>query len=233
MSENIYMSTSHYNFFVEFAEKILDQRKITLDLGCGQGYLLKALHRNGFSSLIGVDFSVELLKEAKKNCGGQVHLIKADLHSLPFRCESIHQTLLCEVIEHVDCPEKAVRELKHVLYSQGRIALSFPNAYAFYPWYGFISKISERKRKNILKAIKPIALKMLMPYEDPARSLQPKDNPYTYFDVVDLFRGFNLVVRTGLYSGTRFRVEGLMNVLDTDFPPFYYRCFLGFSCTQK
>jgi hypothetical protein len=96
-----------------------------------------------------------------------------------------------------------------------------------------VSKLGEGKRSLLIKAIKPVALKMLIPYEDPVRSLQPRDNPYTIYDVQRMFSGFKLLAWAGLPSGTRLRVEGLMRLLGTGFPVFHYRCFLGFALGEN
>ena len=52
---------------------------------------------------------------------------------------------------------------------------------------------------------------------------------YTYNDIINLFNNFILVDRSGLYNGTKFRIEYLMHLLGLKFAPFYYRCFLYFQ----
>jgi len=59
-----------------------------LDLACGAGRHLIALHRAGYRSLVGIDLSEELLKVARtriqeEGCEG-VRLIRADMREIPF-----------------------------------------------------------------------------------------------------------------------------------------------------
>lgn len=58
-----------------------------LDLGCGSGRHLAALHRLGFRFLVGLDLSAELLGEAARNLprgdGGRVMLVRGDMREIP------------------------------------------------------------------------------------------------------------------------------------------------------
>ncbi|UCF09635.1 MAG: class I SAM-dependent methyltransferase [Candidatus Bipolaricaulota bacterium] len=60
-----------------------------LDLACGAGRHLLALHRIGFLALTGIDLSADLLAEARRRLdesgGSSVRLVRADMRRIPFR----------------------------------------------------------------------------------------------------------------------------------------------------
>ena len=55
-----------------------------LDLGCGAGRHLVALKEAGFTSLVGLDLSAELLEEAKSSLGDTVELVRTDMRQILF-----------------------------------------------------------------------------------------------------------------------------------------------------
>jgi SAM-dependent methyltransferase len=65
-----------FDFFTPYLKRDFS----VLDLGCGNGRLLGFLKENGVEGYIGLDQSVELLKEAKKNWPGKKFL-EADMSS--------------------------------------------------------------------------------------------------------------------------------------------------------
>jgi len=60
-----------------------------LDLGCGAGRHLLALHRRGFKRIVGIDLSAELLGEAARilprHSGERIALVRGDMREIPFR----------------------------------------------------------------------------------------------------------------------------------------------------
>ena len=59
-----------------------------LDLGCGAGRHLLALHRRGFSKMVGIDLSADLLDAARarlEEAGAEnVELLQSDMREIPF-----------------------------------------------------------------------------------------------------------------------------------------------------
>lgn len=81
--------------------------KKSIDIGCGSGLIEK------FSSqTVGVDFSTEALKIAKKN--GAKHLVKAEAENLPFKEDEFEISLSNGVLEHCFDQEKAISEMVRV-----------------------------------------------------------------------------------------------------------------------
>lgn len=79
----------------------------SVDIGCGSGYI------EMFSpNTVGVDFSQEALKIAKKN--GAKKLVKAPAEKLPFRENEFEISLSNGVLEHCWDQEKAIKEMVRV-----------------------------------------------------------------------------------------------------------------------
>ena len=81
--------------------------KKSVDIGCGSGLIEK------FSpETVGVDFSAEALKIAKKN--GIKHLVKAEAENLPFFDNEFEISLSNGVLEHCFDQKKAISEMVRV-----------------------------------------------------------------------------------------------------------------------
>jgi ubiquinone/menaquinone biosynthesis C-methylase UbiE len=96
--------------------------KLYLDLGCGTGNLLE-IAQDTEVLFIGVDFSSEMLKRAKKK--GK-NLVMADLHYLPFRNSCIDGITNVNVFYQLDHPEIFLKEVYRVLKPGGKIIISTP-----------------------------------------------------------------------------------------------------------
>lgn len=92
-----------------------------LDAGCGRGEILAEFKRFGFPvDYYGVDLGVgDSTWEFKVSA-------LADLHRLPFRNESFDKIICNQVLEHLDEPDAALREMARVLRPGGRLFLSVP-----------------------------------------------------------------------------------------------------------
>ncbi len=81
--------------------------KKAVDIGCGSGLVEK------FSpETVGVDFSQEALKIAKRN--GAKHLVKAEAENLPFADDEFEISLSNGVLEHCFDQEKAISEMVRI-----------------------------------------------------------------------------------------------------------------------
>lgn len=86
---------------------------IACDVGCGFGHLCKYLYDRGCEPVVGVDFSVEAIKRAKKNYPFCTFLVAEATH-LPFRDSSFDSVTLSEVLEHLTDFEEGLREAERV-----------------------------------------------------------------------------------------------------------------------
>ena len=114
---------------------LLDVREghSVLDVGCGEGYLLrKAAH--GASLALGVDVAESRLRASRDGLSGSclsgcppIELAVADGQRLPFADASFDRIICTETLEHVADAQLALRELGRVLRPGGRLAISVPH----------------------------------------------------------------------------------------------------------
>jgi ubiquinone/menaquinone biosynthesis C-methylase UbiE len=91
-----------------------------LDIGCGRGIYQRVIRR---STYLGCDLNSQNLKRAVK--APNAEYVCADAKHLPFKGESFDLVLCSEVLEHLDSPLKAVKELAWA--SKKAIVLTFPD----------------------------------------------------------------------------------------------------------
>jgi ubiquinone/menaquinone biosynthesis C-methylase UbiE len=81
-----------------------------LDAGCGEGFVAC---RFGDKRLIGMDISSRSLTVARQR-SHELSLAMGDVNGIPFRDESFDMVIICEVLEHLEMPEKALAEASRV-----------------------------------------------------------------------------------------------------------------------
>lgn len=101
-----------------------------LDLGCGEGITLEKLF-NSFpkAKVWGIDADSENISICNSN---YLPILRGSLYSLPFPDETFDSCLLLEVIEHLEEPTKALREISRVLCLGGRLIVVYPIDWAFW-----------------------------------------------------------------------------------------------------
>ncbi|MES1166016.1 MAG: class I SAM-dependent methyltransferase [Verrucomicrobiota bacterium] len=94
-----------------------------IEIGCGEGELLARLQRwRPARRVIGFDVSPEILKEARVRHGLTVALQSAE--QLGLRAGAADVVIASEVLEHLQRPEAALREIGRV--ARRRVILSVP-----------------------------------------------------------------------------------------------------------
>ena len=114
---------------------LLDVREghSVLDVGCGEGYLLRKAARRA-SLALGVDLDDSRLRASRDGLSyscraGQspIGLAVADGQRLPFADASFDRIICTETLEHVADTQLTLRELARVLRPGGRLAVSVPH----------------------------------------------------------------------------------------------------------
>lgn len=96
-----------------------------IDIGCGEGITLEKLVKcYPDRQITGIDSEPENIDICQK-LGLPVQY--GTIFNLPFEDDSIDCVLFFEVIEHLDKPEKALKEIHRVLKPAGRLIIIFPN----------------------------------------------------------------------------------------------------------
>ena len=104
-----------------------------IDVGCGDGYLLrKAAHRASLA--VGADLVEARLRASldgppgsRRHGGPPIELAVADGQRLPFADASFDRIICTETLEHVADAQLALREMARVLKPGGRVAVSVPH----------------------------------------------------------------------------------------------------------
>lgn len=113
----------YYPFFEEIAIRLKDKFSTSniLDIGCGKGFLVEAFEKQDLKAC-GIDVSKYALLGSKATT-----LILGSAESLPFKDDSFDLITCFEVIEHLEKPEKFVKEVKRILTPNGFLYLTTPS----------------------------------------------------------------------------------------------------------
>lgn len=113
-------------------ESYVKKSHLVLDAGCGDGggYLVTMSQNT-----CGVGFDIDrksIEKSMKKARDIQLHnlsFLVADLDKMPFRKNQFNLIICCDVLEHLDNSEKAIRALSSSLKRGGRLLISTSNEF--------------------------------------------------------------------------------------------------------
>lgn len=96
-----------------------------LDVGCGEGFTLKKLEEKKIGKKNeGIDYSKDAIQIGKK-IYPHLNLFEGDVYKLKYPDNSFDMSLCTEVLEHLDDPEKAVKEIMRV--TKKYLVFSVPN----------------------------------------------------------------------------------------------------------
>lgn len=87
-------------------------RKV-LDAGCGEGFVIERLKKDVKAEFLGLDIENKALKIAKEK-NPQVDFKQASVYDIPFEDKFFDLVILSEVLEHLEDPTKALREVGRV-----------------------------------------------------------------------------------------------------------------------
>jgi len=109
--------------------------KIVLDVGCGSGRFMEVAEKYA-AEVVGIDMSFSV-DSAFKNLGSKenIHVIQADISSLPFKESCFDYIFSIGVLHHVTNTREAFRQLPKLLKRGGEIAIWV------YSDEGFLQKI--------------------------------------------------------------------------------------------
>lgn len=113
------------------------ETNLLVDLGCGTANLgRKALEEGKALKYVGMDFSREALKLAKRNLQhlqGRYALIHGDAtdiyHNLPIEQGTANAVTITEVLEHTTHPTRVLAGACHLLATDGKLLITMPYKY--------------------------------------------------------------------------------------------------------
>jgi 2-polyprenyl-3-methyl-5-hydroxy-6-metoxy-1,4-benzoquinol methylase len=114
------------NFFNNLADLTVAKKVDSiLDVGCGEGFTLNRLREKGIGKkLEGLEYLKAAIELGKKTYP-DIKIIQGSIYELPYKDNSFDLVLCTEVLEHLEEPEKALKELVRV--SNKYLVISVPN----------------------------------------------------------------------------------------------------------
>jgi len=119
------------NFFLNYFSKtvVKEAKKLrprtVLDVGCGEGFILANLKQNKVGKEHeGIEYVDKAIKLAKQ-LYPTLKILKGNIYKLPYQDNSFDLVLCTEVLEHLDYPERALKELLRV--TKKHLLLTVPN----------------------------------------------------------------------------------------------------------
>jgi ubiquinone/menaquinone biosynthesis C-methylase UbiE len=140
IAEKVFVSPWFYD---EVLDVVREWRGDVLEIGVGQGVVLKNIGSRGgrnITSLTGVDVSERLMEMARKNVP-EAKIIKGDAEALPFQDQSFDIVVMVDVFQYLLDFGKALGEVHRVLRPEGKLLITVPNR----KWILFKSYIKARK----------------------------------------------------------------------------------------
>jgi ubiquinone/menaquinone biosynthesis C-methylase UbiE len=123
---------AHFDNLLKRVPDLLSRR--SLDLGSGTGRFLIECGKRGCSA-VGLELNPEKVKEAETGAqeeGVNIEIVTGVAENLPFHDEEFDFINVSEVIEHVQIPEKVLKEMNRVLKPGGLAYVSVHNRYGLH-----------------------------------------------------------------------------------------------------
>ncbi len=123
------------NVHKQILETLVDSTgQLLLEVGIGTGRFGVWLAKKGFR-VVGVDISRQMLKKAKEKAyrmNTDIDVIIADVHYLPFGRGLFDNCICINVLEHFSNISAFLKEVRHVIKSQGSFVFNFANSQSPY-----------------------------------------------------------------------------------------------------
>lgn len=137
-------------FIKKYCQKIIKQKHRMLEIGCGNGNVLRHL-RNNKIDCQGGDLFIEGLIDCQKE--GEVPLYQIDALKLPFR-SSFDIIGMFDVVEHIDKDIELLKQVYKALKPQGKILVTVPACKKLWGRYDEAALHKRRySKKELIKKI--------------------------------------------------------------------------------
>lgn len=120
--------------------------KNVLDIGCGIGYLSSLFSSQG-AKVFGVDVEPTAIEFCKKYVSGQFQ--ESSAYNLPFGNDTFDYIVLADVIEHLENPGKALKEIVRVGKNGSQLVVSTPHLKGWLSGTWVLSLLHEEEDKHM------------------------------------------------------------------------------------
>jgi len=97
-----------------------------LDIGCGEGYIIGKMDKG---EITGIDLSKTALSMAREKLVNKsnINLLRGNAEKMSFHNDTFNKIFCTELLEHVPCPEKVIKEIIRVSKIDSDIVITVPN----------------------------------------------------------------------------------------------------------
>jgi 2-polyprenyl-3-methyl-5-hydroxy-6-metoxy-1,4-benzoquinol methylase len=146
-----YLGPERLGFYEELATIVATfAPRSVVDVGCGTGHLLRSILERIAATperVVGIDHSELGLRRAQELLPGATWLVE-DIYDLPLD-EQFDLVLCTEVLEHLQDPERAVKALRRLCATGGRVVITVPDG-AHDSWEGHVNFWDEDELRAFL-----------------------------------------------------------------------------------
>lgn len=127
IKRNIFQKYWHFRRFHEVLKVINQTEDPILDLGCHSGTFTKQIITKVKSKKVyGIDISTSAIELIKKRIPYGIFKV-ASAENVPFKSNFFEQIYCLEMLEHVDHPDKVIKEIKRLLKKGGISIILVPS----------------------------------------------------------------------------------------------------------
>ena len=103
--------------------------ELIVEVGCGWGRILRQFDSKGFTKLVGIDLTRDLLMDSKQLVPNLFGILQGDITNIPLRDNVAAITYESRVLQYVDDISAAIKEMARVTRPGGEVVVIQPNKY--------------------------------------------------------------------------------------------------------
>ena len=138
--------------FLHFSYALNALRKVkgkVLDIGCGSGRLTSEIKKTRRElEITGCDKDLEPLDYFEKYFNNGINIVHCDAQKLPFKEKSFNAILMFDILEHLEKPKNALKEVHRTLKKGGIFHLAVPCEKSLATWDGWLYRFFKVNLKH-------------------------------------------------------------------------------------
>jgi glycosyltransferase involved in cell wall biosynthesis/ubiquinone/menaquinone biosynthesis C-methylase UbiE len=136
----------HFSYALNALEKVKGK---VLDIGCGSGRLTSEIKKTRRElEITGCDKDLEPLDYFEKYFNNGINIVHCDAQKLPFKEKSFNAILMFDVLEHLEKPKNALKEVRRTLKKGGIFHLAVPCEKSLATWDGWLYRFFKINLKH-------------------------------------------------------------------------------------